>query len=71
MADWTDERVEQLLAFNLLLNECATLNTGNNIISRLRRILGLVEELQGFNEFLRNDCIATRQAAKEATNDEN
>jgi len=71
MADWTDERVEQLVLFRDLLRECSNIDTANNTLKRLANIIRMASELRNFERFIMDDCIATREAAREATNDTN
>jgi len=66
MADWTDERVMQLGVLRRLIRECQIINRANNITVRLGDIIALAEQLNDFEAFLIDDCVATRQAAKEA-----
>ena len=43
--NWTEERLEELETLRQLLNECQQIDSANNVIGRLARIVQMAERL--------------------------
>lgn len=70
---WPLKRIKQLEAVEDLIRECRSLNSGNNVIGRMQRCIGIAEMLDRTNlnrreprfiQFLRDLAIPAEDATR-------